>query len=91
MVGHDVPKKTHGKREYPGEMADDFDDEKQRRKHKDGPKKMSYIFYTVGLDSIIMSGEENHQGAGHGRIQIVRWGEEARDKSEKIGEEDEES
>jgi hypothetical protein len=26
MVGHDVSKETHGKREDPGQMADDFDD-----------------------------------------------------------------
>jgi hypothetical protein len=49
------------------------------------------VFYTMGLDSVVMSGDKNHQGAGHGRIQIVRRGKEARDESEEVGEEDEES
>jgi hypothetical protein len=49
------------------------------------------IFETVGLDPVVMSGEENDQGAGHGRIQIVRRGKEARNEPQEIGEEDEES
>jgi hypothetical protein len=49
------------------------------------------VLYTVGLDSVVMSCEKNHQGAGHGGIQIVRRGKEARDESEEVGEEDEES
>ena len=72
-------------------MTDDFDDEKQRRKQRDGPKEMFDIFHTMGLDSKVMGGEEYHQRAGHSGIQVVRRGEEAGDQAKKVGEEDEKS
>ena len=72
-------------------MADDFDGKHQGREPQDGSEKMFEVFDSVGLDPVIMSREEYHQGTGYCRIQIVRGGQEPRDQPEQVGEKDEES
>jgi F-type H+-transporting ATPase subunit a len=38
-----------------------------------------------------MGRKENHEGTGHGRVQVVGRGQEPRDQTEQVGEEDEET
>jgi hypothetical protein len=41
-------------------MADNFNDDEQRRKPQDRAKKMFEVLETVGFDPVIMRGKENH-------------------------------
>ena len=69
---HDIAEETQSQGEHPGEVADDLNDEEQRRQGRDGSQKVLDIFRPVVLDPQVMGIDKGAQGQGQGDIDIGR-------------------
>ncbi len=62
---------------------------KQRSQREHGPQKLAEVLEPMRLEPVIVRRDEDHQGAGHRRVQVVGGRKETRDEAEEVGKQDE--
>ena len=80
MTGH-VAEKTERQRQNPGQMADDFNGEKNWNQPPYRSDKLFDIFHAVVFDADKMGKDKHRNGTGQGRIEAGRRRIKSRNQS----------
>ena len=89
FLGEDVAEETDRERDRTGEVADDFDGDKERGQKRGGAGEMLEIFkQSLGLYPLPVVVNKDRESATHGHVELAGWGHEPGYKAEKVAEED---
>src|SRR3990170_3642342 len=89
VVAGDVPEKTKGEGQRPGEVGDELDRQHDRSHPPDRPQEMLEVDDPVLLDAVVVRGQEDDDRQADGDVHLVGRRGEARDEPQQVHEEDE--